>query len=68
MVYTPALSARWGLFYAYPSTARQEDLFGRVERQAQLDRVCDQLKTRFGEMAVFRAASLTGAGVLFARG
>ncbi|QGP91344.1 DNA polymerase IV [Neomoorella glycerini] len=51
-----------------PAEVRQEDLFGRVEKQARLDRACDRLKNRYGERAVFRAASLTGVGVLYARG
>ncbi|BCV21336.1 DNA polymerase IV [Moorella sp. Hama-1] len=51
-----------------PATVRQEDLFGRIERQARLDRVCDQLKNRFGERVIHRAVSLTEAGVLYARG
>ncbi|MEW8957571.1 MAG: DNA polymerase IV [Moorella sp. (in: firmicutes)] len=51
-----------------PAVARQEDLFGRVEKQARLDRACDRLKNRYGERIIYRAASLTGAGVLYARG
>ncbi|WP_433543347.1 DNA polymerase IV [Neomoorella humiferrea] len=51
-----------------PAVARQEDLFGRVEKQARLDRACDQLKNRYGERIIYRAASLMGAGVLYARG
>ncbi|AKX94003.1 DNA polymerase IV [Moorella thermoacetica] len=48
-----------------PATVRQEDLFGRVERQARLDRACDQLKNRYGERVIHRAVSLTEAGVLY---
>ncbi len=51
-----------------PATVRQEDLFGQIERQTDLDRVCDQLKNRYGERVIYRAVSLTGAGVLYARG
>jgi len=50
------------------ATVRQGDLFGRSERQACLDRTCDQLKNRFGERVIHRAVSLTEAGVLYARG
>ncbi|MDN5345054.1 MAG: polymerase [Clostridia bacterium] len=50
-----------------PATVRQEDLFGQGERQARLDRACDRLKNRYGEKAVYRAVSLTEAGVLYAR-
>nr|WP_256218179.1 hypothetical protein [Moorella thermoacetica] len=50
------------------AVARQEDFFGRAEKQARLDRTCDRLKNRYGERVIHRAASLTQAGVLFARG
>ncbi|NLW06626.1 MAG: DNA polymerase IV [Clostridia bacterium] len=51
-----------------PATTRQEDLFGRVEKQARLDRACDRLKNRYGERIIYRAASLMEAGVVYAQG
>jgi len=56
-----------GLAGLVPARVRQEDLFGQVEKQSRLNRVCDQLKNRYGERIIHRAVSLTKAGVIYAR-
>ncbi|ACA59282.1 DNA-directed DNA polymerase [Candidatus Desulforudis audaxviator MP104C] len=45
----------------------QATLFGERERLEAAERACDHIRERFGARAVFRASSLTGAGVLYAR-
>jgi len=45
----------------------QLDLDGRREKLLRLARSCDYIRDRFGEGSVFRAASLTAAGVIHER-
>ncbi|MEW5761592.1 MAG: DNA polymerase IV [Bacillota bacterium] len=44
----------------------QVTLFGERERREMAERACDHIRERFGARAIFRASSLTGAGVLYA--
>lgn len=44
----------------------QLTLFEEKEKLKNLDRACDKIRSRFGEHAIFRAASLTRAGVRYA--
>jgi DNA polymerase-4 len=46
-----------------PVKMEQPTLFGEREKIKRSERACDRIRSRFGERAVFRAASLTKAGV-----
>lgn len=50
-----------------PRRAEQLTLFGKKEKLRRMERSCDLIRSRFGEKAVFRAVSLTGAGVRYGR-
>jgi DNA polymerase-4 len=49
------------------NTSEQIDLFGEVEKARLLHAACDRIKDRFGEQSIFRAVSLTPAGVFRGR-
>jgi len=44
----------------------QLTLFKEKEKLKKLDQACDKIRSRFGEKAIFRAVSLTKAGVRYA--
>ncbi|MBE3585890.1 MAG: DNA polymerase IV [Thermoanaerobacter sp.] len=44
----------------------QLTLFGQREKRQKAEQVCDNIKKRYGEKAIFRAVSLTRAGVFYA--
>ena len=46
-----------------PVKMEQPTLFGEREKIRRSERACDRIRSRFGERSVFRAASLTKAGV-----
>ncbi len=46
--------------------AEQLTLFGEREKWGRAERACDYIRNRFGERAIFRASSLTEAGVRYA--
>ena len=48
-----------------PKRAEQLTLFGDQEKTGKAERACDYIRSRFGANAVFRAVSLTKAGVRF---
>jgi len=48
-----------------PLKQEQLTLFGERERMQRLEWSCDRIKDRYGERAIFRAVSLTGAGVRY---
>ncbi len=49
-----------------PVKMEQPALFGEREKIRRSERACDRIRSRFGERAVFRAVSLTKAGVRYA--
>jgi len=49
-----------------PTKMEQPTLFGEREKIRNSERACDRIRSRFGERAIFRAASLTKAGVRYA--
>ncbi|MEW6424552.1 MAG: DNA polymerase IV [Bacillota bacterium] len=49
-----------------PKRVEQPTLFGEKEKISSSERACDRIRSRFGERAVFRAVSLTKAGVRYA--
>ncbi len=49
-----------------PAKMEQLTLFGEREKIRRSERACDGIRSRFGERAVFRAVSLTKAGVRYA--
>ncbi|MGB9804440.1 MAG: DNA polymerase IV, partial [Desulfofundulus sp.] len=49
-----------------PKPPEQLTLFGDREKLSRVERSCDYIRSRFGEKAIFRASSLTGAGVRYA--
>ncbi|MEW5899450.1 MAG: DNA polymerase IV, partial [Bacillota bacterium] len=49
-----------------PAKMEQPTLFGEREKIRNSERACDRIRSRFGERAVFRAVSLTKAGVRYA--
>lgn len=44
----------------------QLTLFGEKEKISRIEETCDQIRSRFGPKAIFRAVSLTRAGVRYA--
>jgi DNA polymerase-4 len=50
-----------------PLEADQLTLFGKKEKLKRMEKSCDLIRNRFGGKAVFRAVSLTGAGVRYGR-
>ncbi|MGB9804030.1 MAG: DNA polymerase IV, partial [Desulfofundulus sp.] len=49
-----------------PKPPEQLTLFGDKEKRRKAEQACDYIRNRFGEMAILRASSLTGAGVRYA--
>lgn len=49
-----------------PAKMEQPTLFDDREKLSRSERACDRIRSRFGERAAFRAASLTKAGVRYA--
>lgn len=49
-----------------PEFPEQLTLFGDKKKRKKAERACDYIRHRFGEKAIFRASSLTGAGVRYA--
>lgn len=49
-----------------PQRSEQLTLFGEREKIRKAEQVCDRIKGRFGERAVFRAISLTKEGIRYA--
>lgn len=47
------------------NTAEQLDLFGSVEKDRKLTQALDQIKDRYGEIAIFKGTSLTKGSILF---
>ena len=48
-----------------PVKAEQPTLFGEREKIKKSERACDYIRSRFGARSIFRAASLTKAGVRY---
>jgi DNA polymerase-4 len=48
-----------------PKRVEQLDLFKEKEKLKNSERACDHIKSRFGEKTIFRAVSLTRAGVRY---
>lgn len=49
-----------------PGRLEQLTLFGEKEKVRSSEKTCDYIRSRFGENAIFRAVSLTRAGVRYA--
>lgn len=49
-----------------PKLPEQLTLFGDREKLSRAERSCDYIRSKFGEKAIFRASSLTKAGVRYA--
>lgn len=49
-----------------PERLEQLTLFGEKEKVRSSEKACDYIRSRFGENAIFRAVSLTRAGVRYA--